>query len=170
MSVFMDKKKASDERITFVVNNIEWKQYDQFNEAGQLIARGISMKDDRGLVDFDSKESRRAFWTYVHIEAVREEKRVIAETVIDPRADLRAAGMSDMAIAAFEAKHDIDLSPKIEKEFETVVMYEVDYRHGDRPDGRRSGERSLEKVMTLEDAMAYVEKFTKRYSTGRKAA
>lgn len=168
----LDTRRAHEVNEAVEINGISWSQSDDINEGGQMFRRYITMKNQRCDVYRDGYDERKAFWISLDVQAVRVEQREIGESIIDPRADLRAAGMSDMQIWAFEAKHDIDLSPKVEKIVEHEIMYGVTYRHGEETyrGSRSPGYRHCKKLMTLEDAMKFCDKFMKRYSAIRKAA
>ena len=164
---------ARHENKTVTVNDLEWEQHDDFNEHGEMFMRRFNIADAKAFrsVVRDNEQRRSAYWTQLHIRAIRTVNREVSMTVINPKDDLRAAGMTDMQIAAFEFKHDIDLSPKVEKVYEAEIMYQVSYQHGREqyPNARWSSSRET-KLMTLDEAMKFCNKFMKRYSAGTKRA
>ena len=169
---YLSEASVRDETEIVRVNDLDWHQRDHFNEDGQMIYRVIMLRDAKPLdkIVRDGWEYRRADGTTLQLRAVRWSKREVAEIVTDPADDLRAAGMTDMQIAAFEFKHDIDLSPKVEKMYEDEIMYEVIYKHGTamNSNSRWSNGRYHDTIMTLDQAMKFCNKFLKRYTFSEK--
>lgn len=164
---------ARRENKIVTVNGLEWEQHDDFNEHDEMFMRRFDIADAKAFqfVVRDNEQQRSAYWTQLSIRAIRTVNREVSENVTDPKDDLRTAGMTDMQIAAFEAKHDIDLSPTVEKVYEAAVMYQVSYQHGREtyPNARWSNSRET-KLMTFDEAMEFCNKFMKRYSAGTKKA
>ena len=164
---------ARHENKIVTVNDLDWEQHDDYNEHGEMFLRRFDVVGAKAFefIVRDKEQRRSAYWTQLSIRAIRTVNRPVSENVTDPKDDLRAAGMTDMQIAAFEAKHDIDLSPKVETVYESEIMYQVSYQHGREtyPNARWSSSRET-KMMTLDEAMEFCNKFMKRYSAGTKKA
>jgi len=170
----ISQTSARDENVIVTVNDLEWEQHDHFNEHGEMYLRRFDVVDAKAFqfIVRDKEQRRSAYWTQLNVRAISVANRAVSENVNDPKDDLRAAGMTDMQIAAFEAKHDIDLSPKVETVYESEMMYQVSYQHGREtyPDARWSSWREHKTLMTLDEAMEFCNKFMKRYSAGTKKA
>ena len=169
---YLSEESVREETEIVRVNDLDWHQRDHFNEDGQMIYRVIMLRDAEPFDSIvrDGWERRRADGTTLQLRAVSVNKREVAEIVTDPADDLRAAGMTDMQIAAFEFKHDIDLSPKVEKMYEDEIMYQVIYKHGtEMVNSRRwSNGRYHDTIMSLDKAMKFCNKFLKRYTFSEK--